>query len=401
MKLLITGASGFVASQIIPYLREAGAELVLISRDITALQARYPDCKTGGYDAWDSLALGVDAVVHLAAQNNNKDSDDEQLFVANTELLRDVLNKTVAADIPQLIFTSSLHARPETVEKSHYAMSKKAAEVILQSETRLAVRTYQLAAVYGTNFAGNLAIVTRFPPLLRPAMLKVLGAIRPTLHARRLAAEILSAASNPHSEFKVLTDEQRNNLAFDLFKRSVDLLFVAAIGLFFSWLIVLVWLSVKLSSEGPGIFAQERVGQHGKPFICYKFRTMQTGTKQVGTHDLSQASVTRIGAILRKTKIDEIPQIFNILKGEMSLIGPRPCLTFQTELIEARRRLGVLQVRPGISGLSQIRNIDMSTPITLARSDAEYIALRSVPLELKIILATATGSGQGDKTRGA
>ena len=127
---------------------------------------------------------------------------------------------------------------------------------------------------------------------------------------------------------------------------------------------------------------------------------MRKGTKQVGTHELSQASTTRIGAILRRTKIDEFPQIVNILKGEMSLIGPRPCLTSQTELIEARRKLGVLDVCPGISGLSQIRNIDMSTPVTLAQTDAEYIALRSIPLELKIIIATATGSGQGDKTRG-
>lgn len=401
MKLLITGASGFVASQIIPHLRAAGAELILVSRDVAALQARYPDCAAGGYDAWDTLAPGVDAVVHLAAKNNDENGYAEEYFAANTTFLQEVLDKSKAVGIPQLIFTSSLHARPETATKSLYAESKKAAENLLQAETGMVVCIYQLAAVYGAEFAGNLAIVTRFPPPLRPPLLKLLGAMRPTLHARRLANEIFGAVAERRSCRKILADEQRDNAAFAIFKRSIDLLFVAFIALFLFWLIALVWLAVKLSSEGPAIFAQERVGRHGNPFICYKFRTMQIGTKQVGTHELSQASVTPVGAFLRKTKIDELPQIVNILKGEMSLIGPRPCLPSQTELVEARRSLGVLGVRPGISGLSQVRNIDMSTPITLARSDAEYVALRSIPLELQIIMATATGSGQGDKTHGA
>ena len=125
---------------------------------------------------------------------------------------------------------------------------------------------------------------------------------------------------------------------------------------------------------------------------------MALGTEQVATHEVNSASLTRVGLILRKTKIDELPQVWNVLKNEMSLVGPRPCLPSQDELISERNKKNVLSIKPGITGLSQIQNIDMSTPIKLAQKDSEYLALRSLLLDLKILLKTATGSGQGDKT---
>jgi len=100
---------------------------------------------------------------------------------------------------------------------------------------------------------------------------------------------------------------------------------------------------------------------------------------------------------MRKTKIDELPQILNILKNELSLVGPRPCLPNQTELVEARTARGVYSVKPGISGWAQIQNVDMSEPVRLAKLDQEYIALQTLPFDLKIIIKTVTGSGQGDK----
>ena len=101
---------------------------------------------------------------------------------------------------------------------------------------------------------------------------------------------------------------------------------------------------------------------------------------------------------MRKTKIDELPQIWNIFRNEISLIGPRPCLPVQDELIEARKKLNVFSAKPGISGLAQINGVDMSEPVKLAMLDARYISLRSIQFDLKIIFATATGKGQGDKT---
>jgi len=110
-------------------------------------------------------------------------------------------------------------------------------------------------------------------------------------------------------------------------------------------------------------------------------------------------SVTTVGQFLRKTKIDELPQVWNILKNELSLVGPRPCLPMQRELVSARSDLGVLDEIGGITGWAQIQNVDMSDPDRLAKLDAEYLALRTIPFDLKIILATAIGRGRGDKVK--
>jgi lipopolysaccharide/colanic/teichoic acid biosynthesis glycosyltransferase len=126
---------------------------------------------------------------------------------------------------------------------------------------------------------------------------------------------------------------------------------------------------------------------------------MFVGTKEGATHEITADSLTSTGHFLRKTKIDELPQVWNILKNELSLVGPRPCLEVQRDLVAERSRLGVLDEIGGITGWAQIKNVDMSNPERLAKLDAEYLILRTIPLDLKIMLATAIGHGQGDKTR--
>ncbi len=190
-----------------------------------------------------------------------------------------------------------------------------------------------------------------------------------------------------------------NKLSYSIIKRLMDLLFVASVFLLLWWAMLIIWACIRFQTPGPGIFSQQRVGKDGALFYCYKFRTMFTGTANVGTHDVSQSSITPIGAFLRKTKLDELPQAWNILLNQMSLVGPRPCLPVQVTLIEERRRRGVLGNKPGISGLAQINNIDMSEPERLAKWDEKYIRTQSISLDFKIILATAFGSGQGDKTK--
>ena len=124
---------------------------------------------------------------------------------------------------------------------------------------------------------------------------------------------------------------------------------------------------------------------------------MKPETNSVGTHEVSQKQVTTWGRLLRKTKIDELPQLWNVLWGQMSLVGPRPCLPKQTQLIQARRALGVFEVRPGITGLAQIRGIDMSTPVLLAKTDAEMIRRMNLLNYFKYIFKTICGSGFGDR----
>ncbi|RZJ01596.1 MAG: sugar transferase [Brevundimonas sp.] len=151
------------------------------------------------------------------------------------------------------------------------------------------------------------------------------------------------------------------------------------------------------TSSGSAIFVQPRVGRHGEVFNCLKLRTMKPDTPQAATHEVSASAVTATGVFLRKTKIDELPQLWNVLKGEMSLVGPRPCLPSQTALIEARRRYGLDAIRPGITGPAQIRGIDMSDPERLAAADMVWLGQASVSRYFAVIIATAGGAGSGDK----
>jgi O-antigen biosynthesis protein WbqP len=154
---------------------------------------------------------------------------------------------------------------------------------------------------------------------------------------------------------------------------------------------------VRLSSPGPAILRQQRVGRHERSFTCLKLRTMYTNTPHVPTHETGNAAVTPIGQILRRLKLDELPQLFNIIKGDMSFVGPRPCLPTQTALIQARRRYGLQAIRPGITGVAQVRGVDMSDPERLAALDATYLENMSLGADLRLIVATALGAGRGDR----
>src|SRR5436190_1402454 len=178
-------------------------------------------------------------------------------------------------------------------------------------------------------------------------------------------------------------------------KRLLDVLASGAFLLVFWPILLIVIVAIRLFSPGPAIFAQVRIGRSGRPFTCYKLRTMYVGTANLPTHQVQASSVTPLGEYLRRFKVDEIPQLCNVLVGDMSLVGPRPCLPTQTELVEARRRLGVFEVRPGITGLAQVRGIDMSDPDRLAEVDAQYVRSRSLAGDLKLIWATLRGHGVG------
>ncbi|WP_345864873.1 sugar transferase [Shewanella algae] len=176
--------------------------------------------------------------------------------------------------------------------------------------------------------------------------------------------------------------------------------FVAALlGLLVLWPILLIVTIIGMFDTGSPIFVQTRVGKKKKPFKLIKFRTMSVETKSVASHLASNASITKLGAFLRKTKIDELPQLINVVKGEMSLVGPRPNLFNQEELIKERDALGVYDILPGITGLAQVQNIDMSTPKLLAETDKKMIDTLNVKNYFKYILMTVTGSGSGDAVK--
>lgn len=186
-----------------------------------------------------------------------------------------------------------------------------------------------------------------------------------------------------------------------MLKRSFDLL-AALIGICaLAPVIGLGVLAVRLTSPGPGIFSQRRVGRNGKIFYCHKLRTMHVETPEVPSHEGSVSFVTPLGHFLRRTKLDELPQLYNVLRGEMSFVGPRPCLPTQTELVRERDKYGLFALRPGITGLAQIRGIDMSDPKRLAMVDAEYAKSASLAVDLRILWVTVfRGAGRGDRVRG-
>jgi O-antigen biosynthesis protein WbqP len=179
--------------------------------------------------------------------------------------------------------------------------------------------------------------------------------------------------------------------AFKTMYRILEFIF-ALLGLIaLSPLLLICLLAVRSTSPGPALFKQMRIGKGQKPFAIYKIRTMQLGTKEAGTHLVAAQSVTNVGKVLRKLRLDEIPQLYNVLMGDMSLVGPRPCLPTQTELIAARAVENVYAVRPGITGLAQIQGLDMSNPVELAKVDGTYVCTRSLGLDLRIILQTILG----------
>ncbi|MCU8044141.1 MULTISPECIES: sugar transferase [unclassified Shewanella] len=180
--------------------------------------------------------------------------------------------------------------------------------------------------------------------------------------------------------------------------RLIDFL-AAFFGLLFLWPILLIFTIIGLFDTGSPIFIQTRVGKDKKPFRLIKFRTMRKDTASVASHLASNASITKFGSFLRKTKIDELPQLINVLMGQMSLVGPRPNLFNQEELIAERDALGVYNVLPGVTGLAQVQNIDMSTPKLLAETDKQMIDSLTIKDYFKYIIMTATGSGSGDAVK--
>lgn len=173
-------------------------------------------------------------------------------------------------------------------------------------------------------------------------------------------------------------------------------IFFAAIGLILTFpLLAIIWLIAYWDTRSP-LFIQDRIGRYRRPFKLIKFRTMYIDTVEAATSQIGLGSVTPSGKMLRASKLDELPQLWNVLKGDMSLVGPRPCLPIQKELILARESLGVFTMLPGITGLAQIRGVDMSDPIRLARLDAEQMNSFSIGKYFLYLFLTMIGRGRGD-----
>ena len=174
------------------------------------------------------------------------------------------------------------------------------------------------------------------------------------------------------------------------FVRCLDIVF-SFVGLCLLSPVFLVLCILCWFDTGSPLFFQSRVGKGLSPFKIVKFRTMAVGTPSIATHLVANSNITSLGAKLRKSKLDELPQLWNVLVGEMSFVGPRPGLFNQEELMLARKRFGVFKVRPGVTGLAQVKKIDMSSPGFLARVDSLMIESMSIKTYFLLIFATFKG----------
>ncbi|RYE07451.1 MAG: sugar transferase [Hyphomicrobiales bacterium] len=179
--------------------------------------------------------------------------------------------------------------------------------------------------------------------------------------------------------------------------RFLDILMALSISIPAAPILLACAIAIRLTSPGPAVFAQRRVGRMEAEFVCYKLRTMKRDTVSAPSHQTSAQAITPLGRFLRSSKLDELPQLWNVIKGEMSFVGPRPCLPIQLGVIDARRKKNIFSVRPGITGPAQVKRIDMSDPDRLAGADVSWVNDPSIAAYFSTIAKTALGHGGGDR----
>ena len=199
---------------------------------------------------------------------------------------------------------------------------------------------------------------------------------------------------------KMLTQNVVNKRKYWFCKRFFDVLASLSLGIVLLFPMLLIGIIIRLDSDGPAIFCQERIGKGGKTFTIYKFRTMEiSAPKDLSAKEFENSDqyITRMGAFLRRTSIDELPQLWNILRGDMSLVGYRPLCLTEREINVNRAKCGVLIMRPGLTGLAQVNGRNDVDDDEKLRWDVKYVQECSIKMDLVCLLKTVTTvfSGKG------
>ncbi len=207
----------------------------------------------------------------------------------------------------------------------------------------------------------------------------------------------LSTTCTPANGFK--SESLQPKTGYDLVKRLFDVVFAVVTGAVLVFPMLLIAIAVKLTSRGPILHWSRRIGRRNTRFLMPKFRTMRVDTPQLATHLLHtpERYITPLGRWLRKTSLDELPQLYSILKGELSFVGPRPALFNQHDLVSLRATAGIDQLVPGLTGWAQVNGRDELSVLDKVRFEQEYLQRRSFTFDLRILAATfinaATGRG--------
>lgn len=401
---VVTGATGFIGVQLVPLLAEQ-SNVLLVSRDPIEAGRLFPDAQIVTYAELPNQDLAASTFIHLAVRNNDRPGTSQDFQTANVKFLMEIAAIAKNGGAARFINLCSTHALAPDRDDP-YSRSKQEGAARLRSFWPEGAINLYVPSVYGAHFGGQLRILNRLPVSGRRLVLSVLRLAKPVLSIDRLLNKLLMI---PEIADDRRGDDFRSEIyladpipAFGFYagaKRAIDMLAAIAVIALAGWAMVLIALYIRIDSKGPAIFAQKRVGQNARTFTCFKFRTMTIGTADAATHDVSIHSLTKAGRFLRKTKLDELPQVVNILRNEMSLVGPRPCLPIQQNLIDRRAARDVFTLKPGITGLAQIRDVDMSNPTRLAALDDQYRAFRTLLDDGIICLRTVLGGGSGDRVR--
>ena len=183
---------------------------------------------------------------------------------------------------------------------------------------------------------------------------------------------------------------------YSVIKRVIDVILSVILLFFLAVPMLIIWISIAITSKGGAIFSQKRIGKNGRSFVCYKFRTMRMGTplcsaKQMAENGGADKYLTPLGKILRSTSLDELPQLWNVLKGDMSLVGPRPLIEDETEVHRARESSGVYRIRPGITGLAQVKGRNRLSDEKKVALDEQYLNNFGFVQDVRILGLTALG----------
>ncbi|MEJ0037592.1 MAG: sugar transferase [Gammaproteobacteria bacterium] len=171
-------------------------------------------------------------------------------------------------------------------------------------------------------------------------------------------------------------------------KRLADVMLALLVLILLSPLLLLTALAIRIEDGGPTLFRQMRVGRDGKQFRLFKFRSMPVSVPSVPSAQAKSLPITRVGRVVRRTNIDELPQLFNVLRGDMSIVGPRPALPSQAELLTMRAARGVLRLKPGVTGLAQVNAYDGMPESEKVEWDARYASVVSGVRDLTVVLRT-------------
>jgi lipopolysaccharide/colanic/teichoic acid biosynthesis glycosyltransferase/nucleoside-diphosphate-sugar epimerase len=507
MRVAITGASGFIGSNLLVAFDASGIDAVAVARrpiDARAWQPSPPLDRETAPEEWAHAFEGVDIVVHTAGRAHimrDEVADPLDMF---RRINRDgtimMARGAVLAGVRRIVFLSSVKVLGETTSDRRpfrngdaaapvdpYSISKWEAEIALEAladDHDLEVVVIRPPLVYGPGVVGNIAALQRliargvWLPLGRATANRRSMISIANLSAAISAAMLVPAAaghrllvsdnddistadfvqklattagqrvrlipipagllrrvlllvgrqalwSRLFGDLRVDIDETMAILAWRPqlsvtegmiemakgpatvatgslpvrarpFRRALDLLLVVAASPVVVPVCLVLLLLIRLDSAGNALFVQNRVGRGAQPFRLLKLRTMAIDTGDVPSHEVAAAKVTRIGGFLRRTKLDELPQLWNIFKGEMTFVGPRPCLPSQQQLIDERLARGLLDILPGVTGPAQVANIDMATPVLLAQVEGEYFGRATLKTDAALILRTVFGAGGGD-----